>query len=285
MDRNDLQCFRNWFSSYAKSFASEDPESKRNFDLKYQHTQRVCQEAADLGKDLGLTESDLCITEVTALFHDVGRFEQYKRYRTFSDRKSVNHAAFGVEILRENRVLADLDEDLQELVLKIISHHNRAKLPDDEDPECLFFSRLLRDADKLDIWRVLTEYYRQKAAGESNETVELDLPDTPGISQEIYENLMQGKTVLFGSMKNLNDFKLMQASWVYDVNFLPTLKRLKERNYLKMLRAALPETQEVQQIFDSAFFHMDKKLKTGSVTENPSYAPPSHPRSLVSTTN
>ncbi|MGE0085824.1 MAG: HD domain-containing protein [Desulfococcaceae bacterium] len=263
MDRNDLQYFRNWFYFYRMSFASDDPECKINIDLKYQHTQMVCREAAAIGKEMGLNEFDLCIAETTALFHDVGRFEQYKQYRTFSDRKSVNHAAFGIEILRENRVLAGLEESLQEFIMKVISYHNQAKLPDNENQRCLFFSRLLRDADKLDIWRVVTDYYRQKAAGESNETIELDLPDTPGISQVIYENLIHGETILFDSMKNLNDFKLMQVGWVYDVNFLPTLKRLKERDYLNKLRAALPETEDVRQIFKAVFFYMDNKLKTG----------------------
>jgi len=262
MNIKDLQYFRNWFYFYVMSFASDDPECRRNIDLKQQHTQRVCREAVAIGKDLGLNESDLCTVETTALFHDVGRFEQYKQYRTFSDRKSVSHAAFGVEILRENRVLDRLEQPLQEFILKVISHHSRAKLPENEDPKCLFFCRILRDADKLDIWRVVTDYYRQKAAGKSNETIELDLPDTPGISQVIYENLMQGKTILFENMKNLNDFKLFQVGWVYDVNFLFTLKCLKERGYLEMIRAALPETEEIRQIFKAVFFCMDSKLKT-----------------------
>ncbi|MBN2108540.1 MAG: HD domain-containing protein [Deltaproteobacteria bacterium] len=264
MDTKDVQYFKNRFYAYVRSFDSNDPEGKRNIDLKYQHTRKVCREAVAIGKALGLDESDLCIAEITALFHDVGRFEQYKRYKTFSDRKSVDHAAFGIEILRENGILAGLAEPLREFILKIISYHNRAKLPDNEDPRSLFFSRLLRDADKLDIWRVVTQYYTQKAAGETNEAIELDLPDTPGISKEIYKNLMHGEMVLVASMKNLNDFKLLQTGWVYDINFLPTLQRLKKRGYLKMLQAALPNTEEVRKIFKTVFFYVDTKLKTGA---------------------
>ena len=264
MDTSDLQYFKNWFYFYVMSFASDDPDVRKNITLKHQHTKRVCREAVDIGLDLGLDESDLCIAELTALFHDVGRFEQYIRYRTYSDKKSVNHAAFGVEILRKNEVLARLDGSLQEFILKVISFHNRASLDEDEDKRCLFFSRLLRDADKMDIWWTLTEYYRQKAAGETNETIELDLPDTPGISRVIYENLIHGEIILFDSMKNLNDFKLFQVGWVYDINFLPTLRRLKERGYLAMLQKALPETDDVRQIFMAVNSYVDNKLKTGS---------------------
>jgi len=249
MNAKDLQYFKNLFCFYVKSFNSNDPESKRNIKLKYQHTQRVCREAVAIGKDLGLKESDLCIAEVTALFHDVGRFEQYKRYKTFSDRKSVDHAAFGVEILQENKMLAGLKKPLREFILKIISYHNRAKLPDNEDSKTLFFSRLLRDSDKLDIWRVVTQYYTKKSAGETNKALELDLPDTPGISKKIYKKLIRGEMILMDNIKNLNDFKLFQAGWVYDINFLPTLQRLKKRNYLKILQTALPDSEEVRQIF------------------------------------
>jgi len=260
----DLLYFKNWFSSYVASFASDDPEISKNIDLKYGHTMRVCKEAVDIGKDLMLAPSDLLLAETTALFHDVGRFEQYRKYRTFSDKKSVNHAAFGVEILRQRGVLNRLAPPVQELILKVIAYHNRASLPDDESPLCLFFSRLLRDADKLDIWWVLTEYYRMKAAGETNETIELDLPDTPGISPTIYANLIHGEVILFEKMKNLNDFKLFQVGWVYDINFTPTLKSLKERDYLSKIQVVLPDIDEVRKIFETVHSYMDHRLKEKS---------------------
>lgn len=261
VEAEDLSYFKNWFSSYVASFASDDPEISKNIDLKYGHTLRVCKEAVDIGKALGLGPSHIRLSETTALFHDVGRFEQYRKYRTFSDRKSVNHAVFGVEILRERAVLSRLAQPVQELIQNIITYHNRATLPDDESPLCLFFSRLLRDADKLDIWWVLTEYYRMKAAGETNETIELDLPDTPGISGTIYENLIRGEVILFEKMQNLNDFKLFQVGWVYDINFTPTLKCLKQRAYLSKIQAALPEIDDVRKIFETVHSYVDHRLK------------------------
>ena len=256
----DLAFFRNWFSSYVASFATDDPDVMKNIDLKHDHTLRVADEALGIGKALGLDDFSLAVAEITALFHDVGRFEQYRRFRTFSDKKSLNHALFGVEILREHKVLDRLEPSLGQLILDVIACHNRATLSEDMEPRTLFFSRLLRDADKLDIWWVLTEYYRMKVAGETNETIELDLPDTPGTSESIRESLVKNQVILFDTMKNLNDFKLFQAGWVYDLYFTPALERMRERNYLGKIQNALPDTEDIREVFSVVRAWVDRRL-------------------------
>ena len=208
-----------------------------------------------------MNEDEQCLSEMIALFHDIGRFEQYARYNTFLDSRSLNHAEFGVKILREKGVLNSLDASSRELILKAISNHNRATLPRHEDKACLFFSRLLRDADKLDIWRVVTEYYRRKANGEQNIAIELDLPDTPGVSYEVSRALKAQKIVDIRSMENLNDFKLLQVGWVYDVNFVPTFRRLRQKGYLDVIRKALPESDVIREIFATVESYMDEKLQ------------------------
>ena len=261
MDKSLVAYFKKWFHSYVKFYESDDPDRQRNIDLKERHTWRVCREITEIGRDLGLNEDEQCLSEILALFHDIGRFEQYARYNTFLDTRSLNHAEFGVKILREKGVLNSLDVLSRELILKAISYHNRAILPRHENETCLFFSRLLRDADKLDIWRVVTKYYRRKANGEQNNAIELDLPDTPGVSYEVYRTLLAQKIVDISSMENLNDFKLLQVGWVYDVNFVPTFRRLRQKGYLDVIRKALPETDAIREIFATAGSYLDEKLK------------------------
>jgi hypothetical protein len=94
--------------------------------------------------------------------HDTGRFEQYARYKTFVDSQSVDHAVLGVGILEKNEILCSLDEPTQDFILRTIRYHNRAILPREETETCLFFTKLLRDADKLDILKVVTDYYSQQ---------------------------------------------------------------------------------------------------------------------------
>lgn len=264
MNRQHWRLFRAWFDDYAASFETTDPDFNRNIILKSRHTRRVCGEIFGLGRALGLSDDDGRLAAVTALFHDLGRFEQYRRYRTFVDRKSANHAELGVEILRREGVLDVLDDSLKGLIIDAVLYHNRAALPDHLDPRRHFFTRLLRDADKLDIWRVVTDYYGSKARGEHNETIELDLSDTPGVSSIICDQLINGETIRFESMKNLNDFKLLQVGWVYDINFIPTLQRLRTRGYLTRLRAVLPDSDEVRRVFRSVNERLEARLDGSS---------------------
>jgi len=261
MNKEFVKECRDWFDGYVRSFQSEDRDFQQNIDMKEKHTLRVCDEILSLGKELELNNGDLLLLEILALFHDVGRFEQYGRYQTFVDRDSEDHAALGVKILERNEVLAELDELTRNLILRSISYHNRAALPLEETEECLFFAKLLRDADKLDIWKVVTDYYRRKDR-RRNVAIELGLPDTPGISQKVYESLMRKEIVDAGHLNNLNDFKLLQIGWLYSINFTPTFHCIKERKYLNIIRKYLPQTKTIDNIFSIVQLYLDEQIPT-----------------------
>lgn len=249
MDPKSVSDLKNWFTRYVQAFQSNDMELLRNIDLKEEHTKRVCKEIIDIGEQLGLNADELRLAEIIALLHDIGRFEQYARYKTFMDGKSEDHAELGIKILKKYRVLEHFDDGMRHLILQPIKFHNRPSLPGDETETCLFFSQLIRDADKLDIWKVVTDYYYRKD-GNQNGAIELDLPDTPGISAEVYQDLMNKRIVDIKHVRNLNDFKLLQTGWIFDINFEPTLNCIKKRRYLELIRDVLPKSKEIKEIFD-----------------------------------
>jgi len=250
IDKKSVSNVRNWFSNYLTNFKSNNSELQRNIKLKEDHTKRVVKEIFDIGKALELNRNELFLAEIIALLHDIGRFEQYARYKTFVDRKSEDHAKLGVKILKKDDVLNEFNESIKSLIFRTIRYHNRAKLPENETETCLFFTKLLRDADKLDIWRVVTDYYHQKN-GRRNGAIELDLPDTPGFSEEVYQDLMNRRIVDIKHVKNLNDFKLLQIGWIFDINFDVTMQAIKSRRYLEMIRDVLPKSEKIQLIFES----------------------------------
>ncbi len=269
LDAQTIKNLKAWFAAYVATFTSNRGELQRNFDLKKKHTGRVCEEIVRLGRPLGLSVEQLHPAEIMALFHDLGRFEQYARYGTFADSRSVDHAHLGVKILQENNVLAALDESLRDLVLRTIAWHNRATLPAEADAICLFFARLLRDADKLDIWRVVTDYYRQDPP-RPNAALNLGLPDTPAISDAVATDLLAGRIVDIKQVQTLNDLKLLQVGWVYDLNFPPSFQRLREQGYLDIIRASLPETETVARIFTAAISLLARECaREMSVTDLP----------------
>ena len=257
---SDLNNLRQWFSRYVKSFYSFDPIIQQALVLKENHSLRVCDEIINIGKHLDLNHNSLRLAEAMALFHDIGRFEQYTLYLTFVDKKSENHGELGVKVLKDKKALAALDEDTQELILKAISYHNRLSVPEDESHICIYFSKLLRDADKLDIFNLVSTYYYINHA-ERSAAVELDLPDSPEVSAEILDSLQEGKMIRIQQLRSLNDFKLLQMAWIYDINFQPTFQMIHERDYLKMIRETLPASERIDQIYFSLLSHLKRNSK------------------------
>ena len=258
INNEQIADLKSWFSTYVNGFKSGNSELRRNAGLKEDHTVSVCKEILKLGKQLDLNDDRLRLAEVIALFHDIGRFEQYARYRTFADQKSEDHAELGISILKKFRVFDGFEVSIRNLIYRTILYHNHAVLPDKESESCLLFTKLLRDADKLDIWRVVTAYYHRKEGGR-NDAIELDLPDTPGISEGVCQDLIHERIVEMNHVRNLNDLKLLQAGWIFDVNFEPTLQAVKSRRYMDLIREVLPRSEKIQKIFDVIQASLDER--------------------------
>ena len=260
-----LPRLRDWFEHYVNQFSSDDLIVQENIDLKAQHTRRVCKAIIDIGASLDLSEEELCIAEAAALLHDIGRFEQYRRYRTFSDYRSEDHAALGVKIIQANRVLDGLEPAAADIIVRAVQYHNRVTLPVGEKDRCLFFLKLLRDADKVDIWRVVTEYY-EHAGNHRNQTIELDLPDIDRLSDPVYEALMNGKPVRMDDLRTLHDFKLLQIGWIYDVNFPRTFQIVQERRYLEKIHDTLPrEMPWIRAVYERASAYLEENSPARSI--------------------
>jgi len=104
---------------------------------------------------------------------------------------------------------------------------------------------------------VVTEYYR-RTDGSRNQAVELDLPDTDEITDNVYEELMAGNSARMADLRVLNDFKLLQIGWIFDVNFPRTFKIVREKKYLEAIRDALPKgSKRVAEIYSRAREHLD----------------------------
>ena len=188
MNPHDLSGLYDWFSLYAQGFYNEEPATNRAIRLKEQHTLRVCSNITRVGHELGLESADLLLAETMALLHDVGRFKQYQKYRTFSDLASENHAALGLREMAAHGVPSFGTPEEKRLLRQAIAYHNAAELPVKCSPRALLFMRLLRDADKLDIWRVLIEHFTARDR-HSDSVIELGLPDTPACSPKVLETL------------------------------------------------------------------------------------------------
>lgn len=256
----DLASLRAWFSCYCGSFRSADPEVQRNFDLKELHTRHVGEAARLIA--LGGTERRLMLAEVAALCHDLGRFPQYQEFRTFKDSDSVDHALLSAQILKQQSLLDFLPKEERDRVLVAVRLHNVFQVPAGLAAETEDLLRLVRDADKLDIWRVFIEYFYapedERASGAG-----LGFPDLPDCSPEVLAAVGAGELVQLSMLKSLHDFKLLQLSWVYDINFHNTLRLIEERGVLEQLAATLPKTETVVAVLGAVRAYLELKLAAG----------------------
>ena len=153
---------KEWFASYTANYDMQDPK----IALKAVHTYHVAELCEKIAQSLSL-DDDACLTAwLCGLLHDVGRFEQIRRYHTFSDADSIDHALLSIEILfgdesddekkgRIREVLEDASRD--DTIYQAVKYHSAYRLPQELHQTEKMFCDILRDADKIDIFRVNLE--------------------------------------------------------------------------------------------------------------------------------
>ncbi|MBF0539835.1 MAG: HD family phosphohydrolase, partial [Nitrospirae bacterium] len=150
------------------------------------------------------------------------------------------------------RILSQIPEKYAELILTAVRFHNALNLPKKIDKDALLLLKMLRDADKLDIWRVFLELLalplslRPSAPG-------FKLPIVDEYNSNAVKNIFNKKVVLISQLKCENDIKLMQLSWIFDLNFKETIKLMIERDYINKLLANIPNTEEIKKL--NIFLH------------------------------
>lgn len=261
MEQEQLDEFRTRFGEYVERFYGDDPYVNSNLKSKQEHTHRTCTEMLYLAGELALTANQKRIAETIALFHDIGRFPQFTRYRTYIDTKSENHCLLALKVLEETRVLEPVTEEERILIERAIEYHGRRELPDDLDSQCLLFSRMIRDADKLDVFYVCIDNYNRYAENPDDFALEIELPDEPYISPGVLEAVMTGNLVDYSDLRTLNDMKLLQIGWVYNVNFTAALRRIKQRRFIETLFAFLPSSKDIEKIKEKIYAYIDFRIE------------------------
>ncbi len=218
------------FAIYVDRFRSSDRDIQQHMDLKADHTAKVVKHCRSLAAVLGFTPADTCLCQVIGLWHDLGRFQQYTVYRTFNDSTSVNHAELALSELKALGWLESFSPSEQEVIEFAVGCHNAISIPTTGSFRQIMFAKIVRDADKLDIYRVLQPT--------------LMLPDQQGCTPQLLETVMNGGQSSYTAMKTPDDRKLVRLSWVYDVNFSWTIQQIMAYHYIDIIFQYLPDTAE-----------------------------------------
>lgn len=216
------------FQNYLKGYNWED--SKIN--LKIEHTYGVVKLSEYITKDLRLDEEDIQLARIIALLHDIGRFEQIKVYGAFEDYRTMDHADYGVKILFEEGLIRRFIEEKQydEIILKAIKNHNKYEIEEGLSEKELLHSKIIRDADKTDNFRVKSV----SDVEDMGNMTESELI-TQTITDEIFNDFMSYKTIVSNRRKTAVDMWISCIAFIFDYNFNSGLKYIKEKDYINIL--------------------------------------------------
>jgi len=258
MNKNQVSQHYVWFNKYFDSFKYDDEKIISNLINKKLHTLRVCKNIKLLSKLLNLSSSEIRLAEIIALFHDIGRFEQFAKYQTFNDGISIDHANLGLTILNNYEVLKDASMEDKAVIVEAIRYHNKYALPNNLSEKNLLFCKLIRDADKLDIFNMLIDSYENPQLYE-NEAFE-DFIDSNEYQISFVERIINKKKVSYNDVKTKADIKLLRVAWVYDINFNESLKIIESNKYIDRIIRFLPNDDNIARLHKHINAYVQDKM-------------------------
>ena len=233
------------YDEYVDGYRDGDGRLPAMMALKYEHTMKVVENALAIADGEGFNAVERRGAFAAGLLHDTGRYEQLRRFNTFRDSDSVDHAVFSYEIVRDRDWLGRLEDvrrdGLVEPVLNAVLYHNRRDLPEHMDSLTATLARTVRDADKLDIFRVL-EHQFKFTDWKHDSRAFWNLPWGVAPSAEVVDAIRERRPVDYQYIRSLADFVLIQVGWMISGLEYSTTRRLTaERRHLEFRRNFLRE--------------------------------------------
>ncbi len=220
----DLGKAKEKFKEYVNKYDVEN----ENILRKIGHSYRVMENSKMIAESLNLAQEEKEICILIGLLHDIGRFEQYKRFATYRDEISIDHGMLGVKILQKDEYIRNYIEinEYDTIIFKEIKAHNQFEIPEEYTPKEKFFTKIIRDADKLDILKLATEEFweeKHKLVGEIH----------PEIKKQFYQNRTIRKTKEI-SFEGVNDI-ILKIALVFDIQFKKSLEIIKKEDYINKI--------------------------------------------------
>lgn len=232
MFQNAFQMAVDRFHQYLQDYDLQDPK----IQLKVVHTFGVVRAASYLSEALGLSEEDDYLCRIIALLHDIGRFEQLRRYNSFDD-SIMPHAQCSIDILFTNAFIREFVPSPQwdRIIYEAIQFHGIFRMPEIEDPRCRMHAALIRDADKLDNFRVKSTDSVLAMVDVSPEELGAE-PITPAILACFLNN----HPILNSDRVTHMDMWLSYLGYIYDLNFSKSFLYVLENRYIDQIIDRIP---------------------------------------------
>lgn len=268
----------NAFAEYVRNYDPSDEKIK----LKIDHTYRVAGLCQRIAESLGLSEPDVDIAWLLGMLHDIGRFEQIRRFGTFNDAQSVDHAEFGADLLfkeglirkfaegyYEECELAEPENQEDEQIIKNNEHHNKDtgllemairqhnkyRVKEDLTERQRMFCDILRDADKVDIFKVNADIPMEIIYDVTTEELKNGI-----ITKEVLESFYKKETVLKSVRRSAVDHIVGHISLLFELVYKESYRQAREQGYVYKLLDFKSDVPEVNAEFDDMRKYVDEFL-------------------------
>lgn len=238
IDRNRVQKV---FMDYVEAYDRTDERIR----LKVEHTKKVAAVSEQIAKNLHLPKEEQDLAWLIGMLHDIGRFEQLRQYHTFVDADSLDHAALGVEILfgTAGEIRKYVEEDTEDpVIFQAVKNHSLYRIQEQKDSRTEMFCHIIRDADKIDIFRVNVEFSYETLCNADEESVE-----NCEVSSETMQAFMEHHAVLRKFKKTPADHAVAHLALVFELVYPVSLKiAIEQGNIEKMMhyKTKNPVTQK-----------------------------------------
>lgn len=218
-----------------KDFLEEyKDKSDLGFELKIVHTYHVAENAKKIAQELNLSKEDIELAELIGILHDIGRFEELKITKELNSVK-FNHAGHGSKMLFEKGMIRKFIEDSQydNIIKKAIENHSRLEIEENLDERTLLHSKIIRDADKIDNYRVKKDE-KVEAIFPKRVNKKEDMEESK-LSDKVYNTVLNKKCVDIHNRVTPLDFWVCILAFTFDLNFEVSYKIVKENDYINVL--------------------------------------------------
>ncbi len=239
----DMNKHKEWFDEYVRKMRLKMKGDVSLIDVKHTHSLRVLRNAEIINTQIVPPGRDdlasACL--LAALYHDIGRFEQVLRWGTYKDSLSTDHGLLGVRVLKAERPLYDEPPAIRAAVTAAVGMHNRFSLPSGLSADLALITNVVRDADKLDIIRVMANHMLDENPDHEHNGIVLNVLDDPGVySQAVINDALSGRTASYNDLSSVNDFKVLLGTWLYGMAFGCSRHIMKQAGYLRKVLESLP---------------------------------------------
>lgn len=248
---------KNVFAAYANQYDASNPK----IALKIVHTYKVSELCKEIAISENMSDEDIELAWLIGMLHDVGRFEQLRRYNTFADAKSIDHALLGVTLLFEDGLIRDYVEDSSEdsVIDAAVRFHSIYRLSEELDDRTIRFCNILRDADKLDILRVQLDTPLE----EIYDVTTYDLKNSE-VSQPVIDSFYQKQATLRSLKSTPVDFVVGHISLAFELVYKRSRQLVKEQGYLARNMAFSSDNPKTAKQLDELREFMNRFLEENS---------------------